>query len=92
MSKPLVVHDDSIVSRIAYMIEQRRRSIIELETHLSGILTNLAWANAKREDLEKELEYQRQCLVDLYESLKGAPVQIEIANNIVRYGYGRSDN
>ena len=90
MSKPLIVYDDTIISRTAHLIENRRRNIIELEMHLSGVVNNLQWSGVKREDLEKELAYQRQCLLDLYESLDSAPVKAEISKNIVRYCYGKT--
>ena len=64
--KPLVVHDDSVVSRWAYLIEQKKQSITKLQDHLYGRVEVDEWKGVKREDIERELETERERLDDLF--------------------------
>lgn len=71
MANVLVVHDDSMISRVAYLLEKRKENIRRCKAILRGDpgLPD-EYYHSNREGVEKMLEAERWALSDLLEDIE----------------------
>lgn len=65
MPKALIVHDDSVISRVADLLEERKRNIRTFEAILAGEDKRYEGVGVNLEDVKRALETERQLLVDM---------------------------
>ena len=65
MANPLIVHDDSVISRVAYLLEERKRDIRLFEAILAGEDKRYEGTGVDLEDVKQSLETERQLLADM---------------------------
>ena len=72
MAKLLIVHDDSVISRVAWLIEQRKEKIRVCEHILSSRPKELPpeYYHVNRDAVKQELETERWLLHDLLEDFE----------------------
>ncbi len=71
MANVLIVHDDSVISRTAYLLEERKRSIRLYESILSGENRNPEYERVDKDQIRHLLDIERDCLKDLIDSIRG---------------------
>ena len=64
MARVVIDTDTGAVCRIAWGIQRRIDTIKKFENFLSGKVVPPEWKGVSREQIEKALEWERQCLVD----------------------------
>lgn len=62
MGRVLIVHDDSVISRTAYLLEERRRAIRLYESILKGENKNPEYKTVNMAQIRHLLEIERDCL------------------------------
>ena len=65
MPKALIVHDDSVISRVADLLEERKRNIRTFEAILAGEDKRYEGVGVNLEDVKRALETERQLLVEI---------------------------
>lgn len=67
----LIIHDDSTISRVAWLLEQRKERITRYKLILSGNKDAAGdeYYNVNREAIEKALEIEKQLLDDLIDDI-----------------------
>ena len=72
MAKALIVHDDSTLSRVAWLIEQRKEAIRWCEHVLKSKPEDLPteYYHVNRDQVRQRLELERWCLNDLLEDIE----------------------
>ena len=80
MADVLTVHDDSIISRVAWLIEQRKERIRLCERILSSRPEDLPpeYYRVNREAVQKELDTERWLLADLIEDIEDGLLSREL--------------
>lgn len=65
MANALIVHDDSVISRVAYLLEERKRDIRLFEAILAGEDKRYEGAGVDPEDVKRSLETERRLLAGM---------------------------
>ncbi|MBP3368758.1 MAG: hypothetical protein J6L71_04925, partial [Clostridia bacterium] len=65
----LTVHDDSVLSRTAYLIEERKRNIELYRSILDGTCKKSEYFNVNRDAVAKALDSEQWLLDDLLEDI-----------------------
>lgn len=66
----MIVHDDSVISRTAYLLEERRRRIKLYESILRGESTAEEYRKVNKEAIQEALKNERWLLDDLIEDIQ----------------------
>lgn len=65
MANALIVHDDSVISRVAYLLEEQKRNISTFEAILTGEDRRYEGVGVNLEDVKRALKTERQLLADM---------------------------
>lgn len=85
MANALIVHDDSVISRVAYLIEKRKRNIRRYEAILSGKDENYENYHVNPEAVKQALETERWMLSDLIEDVQDGMFDRELRDTESAY-------
>ncbi len=69
MANVLIVHDDSVISRTAYLLEERKRKIKLYKQILAGNVP-VEYRRVSLDYIEKELETERYLLSGLFDDIQ----------------------
>ncbi len=80
MANVLIVHDDSVISRTAYLLEERKRSIRLYESILRGESRNPEYERVDKDQIQHLLGIERDFLKDLIDSIRSWLFEQELRN------------
>ena len=94
MAKVLVVHDDSVISRVAWLIEQRKEKIRLCERILTSRPEELPpeYYHVNLDAVKKELDTERWLLNDLLEDIENGILEREMKEIEREYVITREKN
>ncbi len=81
----LTVHDDSVMSRTAYLIEERKRNIELYRSILDGTCKKPEYFNVNRDAIVKALDSEQWLLDDLLEDIAEGLFERELRDIWERY-------
>lgn len=81
----LTVHDDSVLSRTAYLIEERKRNIELYRNILNGTCKKPEYYNVNRDAVVKALDAEQWLLDDLLEDIAAGLFERELRDIWERY-------
>lgn len=70
MANALIVHDDSVISRVAHLLEERKRNVRTFEAILVGEDKRYEGVGVDPEDVKQALKTERQLLADMAAALR----------------------
>lgn len=65
MTNALIVHDDAVISRVAHLLEERKRNVRTFEAILAGEDKRYEGVGVDPEDVKQALKTERQLLADM---------------------------
>ena len=65
MANALIVHDDSVISRVAHLLEERKRNVRTFEAILADEDKRYEGVGVDLEDVKQALKTERQLLADM---------------------------
>lgn len=65
MANVLIVHDDSVISRVAHLLEERKQNVRTFEAILAGEDKRYEGVGVDLEDVKQALKTERQLLADM---------------------------
>lgn len=91
MANALIVHDDSVISRVAHLLEDRKRNISRYEAILSGDDKSYENYNVNQDAVRQALEAERWLLSDLIEDIEVGLFERELKDIRAMYCMGGAD-
>lgn len=92
MANALIVHDDSVISRVAYLLEERKKDIRLYEAILRGDPgLPSEYYRVSRHAVEQRLENERWLLDSLLESIEDGLFDQELREISSQYVIANSD-
>lgn len=92
MANVLIVHDDSIISRVAHLLEERKNNIRLYEAILRGDPEVPGeYYHVNRDAVKQRLENERWLLNDLLEDIEEGMFARELCEIHNQYGIAKND-
>ncbi len=85
MRNVLIVHDDSIISRVAYLLEQRIENIKRCEAILNGDDQRSEYLHVNKDGVRQMLDSERWALADLLEDIEDGMFDQELRDIFSKY-------
>lgn len=92
MANTLIVHDDSVISRVAHLLEERKQNIRRYEAILAGEDKSYENYHINQDAVKQALETERWMLSDLIEDIKEGMFDRELNDVEASYCAGESNN
>lgn len=92
MANALIVHDDSVISRVAYLLEERKQNIRRYEAILAGKDKSYENYRVNQDAVKQALEAERWLLSDLIEDIKEGMFDRELNDVEASYCAGGENN